>query len=102
MHVLMLVATSLASDTRVLREATTLAQAGYRVHVIGKQVPEGFVPPDGVTASSAGASSMFRAEGAPSLGGRRLSVPARAARWALLPTHRNQAFGRWANAAERD
>ncbi|HEX2809023.1 MAG TPA: glycosyltransferase [Kineosporiaceae bacterium] len=102
MRVLMLVATSLASDTRVLREATTLAQAGYRVHVIGKQVPAGFVPPDGVTASSAGASSVFRAEGAPSLGGRRLSPPARAARWALLPTHRNQAFGRWASAAEQD
>jgi glycogen(starch) synthase len=102
MQVLMLVATSLASDTRVLREATTLAQAGYRVHVIGKQVPADFVPPDGVTSSSAGASSVFRAQGAPSLGGRRLSPPARAARWALLPMHRNQAFGRWASAAQQD
>jgi glycogen synthase len=98
----MLVATSLASDTRVLREATTLARAGHAVHVIGKQVPAGWVPPTGVTASSAGASSVFRAEGAPSLGGRRLSPPARGARWLLLPTHRNQAFGRWAAGAAAD
>lgn len=102
MRILMLVATSLASDTRVLREATTLAGAGHRVHVIGKQVPPDWTPPPGVTASSAGASSVFRAEGAPSLGGRRLSPPVRAARWVLLPTHRNQAFARWAAAAEAD
>ena len=102
MRVLMLVATSLASDTRVLREATTLARAGHDVHVIGKQVPPGWQPPDGVTASSAGASSVFRAQGAPSLGGRRLGPPARVARWLLLPTHRNQAFGRWAAAAGSD
>jgi glycogen(starch) synthase len=98
----MLVATSLASDTRVLREATTLAAAGHAVHVIGKQVPEGWCPPEGVTASSIGAGSVFRAEGAPSLGGRRLSPVTRMARWLLLPTHRNQAFGRWAVGAARD
>jgi glycosyltransferase involved in cell wall biosynthesis len=92
----MLVATSLASDTRVLREATTLARAGHVVHVIGKQVPAGWTPPDGVTASSVGAPSVFRADGKPSLAGRRLSPPARTARWLLLPTHRNSAFGRWA------
>jgi len=101
-RVLMLVATSLATDTRVLREATTLAAAGHDVHVIGKQVPAGWTPQRGVTASSAGASSVFRAEGAPSLGGRRLSPPARTARWLLLPTHRNQAFSRWAVAAGQD
>ena len=102
MRVLMLVATSLASDTRVLREAVTLARAGHAVHVIGKQVPAGWQPPDGVSASSAGASSVFRAEGSPSLAGRRLSPPARVARWLLLPTHRNSAFGRWAAAAGAD
>lgn len=99
MRVLMLVATSLASDTRVLREATTLAKAGHEVHVIGKQVPAGFVPPDGVTSSSAGAGSMFRSEGSASLSGRRLSPPLRTARWVMLPTHRNQAFSRWASGA---
>jgi glycosyltransferase involved in cell wall biosynthesis len=98
----MLVATSLASDTRVLREATTLAAAGHAVHVIGKQVPTDWTPPPGVSASSVGAGSVFRADGAPSLSRRRLSPPARAARWLLLPTHRNQAFGRWAAGAEAD
>jgi glycosyltransferase involved in cell wall biosynthesis len=98
----MLVATSLASDTRVLREATTLAAAGHAVHVIGKQVPSGWIPPDGVTASSVGASSVFRAEGAASLSGRRLSPPLRVARWIMLPTHRNQAFGRWAAGVAED
>ena len=102
MRVLMLVATSLASDTRVLREATTLAVAGHEVHVIGKQVPLDFVAPDGVTWSSAGASSVFRAEGAASLSGKALSPPVRAARWMMLPTHRNQAFSRWAAAAAED
>jgi glycosyltransferase involved in cell wall biosynthesis len=86
----------------VLREATTLADAGHAVHVIGKQVPTGWVPPDGVTASSVGASSVFRAEGAPSLSGRRLSPPVRVVRWAMLPTHRNQAFGRWAAGVAED
>ncbi len=98
----MLVATSLASDTRVLREATTLVAAGHSVHVIGKQVPTEWVPPAGVSASSVGAGSVFRADGAPSLSRRTLSPPARAARWLLLPTHRNQAFGRWAAGAVAD
>jgi len=98
----MLVATSLASDTRVLREATTLAGAGHAVHMIGKQVPPDWSPPPGVTASSAGAGSVFRADGAPSLGRTRLAPPVRAVRWVLLPQHRNQAFGRWAHAAEQD
>lgn len=98
----MVVATSLASDTRVLREATTLVEAGHQVHVIGKQVPDGWQPPDGVTASSVGASSVFRPDGAGSLSRRRLAPPARLARWLLLPTHRNQAFGRWARGVEQD
>ncbi len=98
----MLVATSLASDTRVLREATTLAEAGHAVHVIGKQVPTGWSPPGEVTVSSVGASSVFRPEGSTSLSRRRLSPPIRVGRWALLPTHRNQAFGRWAAGAALD
>jgi glycogen synthase len=102
MRILMLVATSLATDTRVLREATTLAGDGHQVHVIGKQVPDGWQPPAGVTASSVGASSVFRAEGVPSLSRRRLPAHLRLARWLLLPTHRNQAFARWAAGAEAD
>jgi glycosyltransferase involved in cell wall biosynthesis len=98
----MLVATSVATDTRVLREATTLVEAGHEVHVIGKDVPSDFEAPAGVTVSSAGASSVFRPAGAPSTSGRTLSGPQRLARWALLPQHRNQAFGSWARAAQQD
>ena len=98
----MLVATSVATDTRVLREAGTLVAAGHSVHVVGKDVPPGFVPPDGITVSSAGASSVFRPTGSASASGRSLSAPQRLARWALLPQHRNQAFGSWARAAVAD
>lgn len=102
MRVLMLVATTVATDTRVLREATTLVGAGHSVHVIGRSVPQEFVPPTGVTVSSVGTSSVFRAEGAPSLTGVRLPPHMRLARWALLPQHRSFAFGRWAAGAVAD
>lgn len=99
----MLVATSVATDTRVLREATALVAAGHSVHVIGKSVPEGFVPPPGVTVSSVGTSSVFRAEGGSSLQSQgRLPWHVRVARWALLPQHRNSAFSRWARGAVQD
>lgn len=98
----MLVATSVATDTRVLREATTLVAAGHEVHVIGLRVPAGWEPPAGVTVSSVGAGSLLRPEGAPSLARRKLPAPVRAARWLLLPEHRNSSFRRWARAAEAD
>ncbi len=99
----MLVATSVATDTRVLREATALVAAGHTVHVIGKSVPEGFEPPSGVTVSSIGTSSVFRAEGEPSLQARgKLPWHVRLARWVLLPQHRNSAFSRWARGAVED
>lgn len=99
LRVLMLVATSVATDTRVLREARTLVGAGHRVHIIGRSVPEDFDAGDGITVSSVGTSSVFRAEGGASLQGRKLSLPLRLARWALLPQHRRSAFGRWADGA---
>lgn len=95
----MLVATTVATDTRVLREATSLAAAGHDVHVIGRSVPAGWEPPAPVTVSSVGTSSVFRAEGAPSLGARRLPPHLRFARWLLLPQHRASAFGRWGAGA---
>lgn len=98
----MLVATSVATDTRVLREARTLVGAGHTVHIVGRSVPEGFEDADGVTVSSVGTSSVFRAEGQPSLSGRKLSLPVRLARWALLPQHRRSSFGRWADGAYED
>lgn len=102
MKVLMLVATTVATDTRVLREATTLVNAGNRVHVVGRSVPPGYEPPDGVTVSSVGTSSVFRKEGGGSLAGRRLSPHMRLARWILLPQHRDSAFRRWAAGAVED
>lgn len=97
MKVLMLVATSVATDARVLKEAKTLAGAGHSVHVIGKSVPADFVPPAGVSVSSVGASSVLRREGGASLSKKALPPPVRAARWAMLPTHRNSTFRRWAD-----
>ena len=44
MRVLMLVATSVATDTRVLREAGTLVAAGHSVHIVGKDVPPDVAP----------------------------------------------------------
>ncbi len=102
MRVLMLVATSVVTDTRVMREARTLASAGHQVHIIGRSVPNGFEPGDGITVSSVGTSSVFRAEGGASLSGRKMSLPVRAARWALLPQHRRSSFGRWADGALED
>ncbi|NYG07632.1 glycosyltransferase involved in cell wall biosynthesis [Phycicoccus badiiscoriae] len=102
MRVLMLVATSVATDTRVLREAATLVADGHEVHIVGKSVPTDFSPPPGVTVSSVGTSSVFRAEGAESAGHRRLAPHLRLARWVLLPQHRNSAFGRWAQGAVAD
>ncbi len=85
----MLVATSVTTDTRVLREATTLREAGHEVHVIGRSVPAGYAPPAGITVSSVGTSSAFRAEGGASLSGQRLGSHVRFARWLLLPEHRD-------------
>ncbi len=92
----MLVWTGVATDARVLREARTLAGAGHSVHVIGRAVPDGFEPGEGVTVGSVGRAPA--AEGR----GRRLSAPVRAARWALLPQHRQRRLGAWqAQAVEQ-
>lgn len=102
MKVLMLVATSVATDTRVLREARTLVEDGHSVHIIGRSVPPEFVAGPGITVSSVGTSSVFRAEGKPSLAGRKLPPHLRFARWMLLPEHRRSAFDRWAAGAVKD
>lgn len=100
MRILMLVISNVAIDTRVMREAAALADAGHAVHVIGKDVSGGYEPPKGVTVSSVGAGSAFRREGSESLGARRKLPPhLRAARWLLLPQHRNSAFKGWRDKA---
>ncbi len=108
----MLVATNVATDTRVLREASTLAGVGHQVHIIGRSVPPGWTPPSitsndpgvggMISVSSVGTSSVFRAEGASSLSGAKLPAHLRLARWLLLPRHRNSAFGRWCAGAVED
>ncbi len=102
MRVLMLVATSVATDTRVLREARTLVDAGNSVHIVGRSVPPGFDAGESITVSSVGASSVFRAEGQATLSGRNLTPPVRLARWAFLPQHRRSTFGRWADGTYED
>lgn len=99
MRVLMLVATPVVADARVLREARALAEAGHEVHVVGRDVPVVGARPDGVVLHDAAGGRGLR----PSPG--RLSpptsAPARLARWALLPQHRNRTFRTWASRAER-
>lgn len=100
MRVLMLVWTNVANDARVLREATTLAEAGHPVHVVGRDVPAGFAPPTGVTVSSAGGTSALKRAAGSSAD--RRSAPLRAARWALLPAHVAAAHRAWVEAAAVD
>jgi len=92
-RVLMLVWTSVATDTRVLREAGVLADAGHDVHIVGRAIPANFVPPPGITVSSVGQppNSQIRQ--------RRLTVAERAARWLLLPLHVQRRMRAWQQAA---
>src|SRR5450759_5638957 len=53
-RVLMLVWTGVSTDTRVLREARTLVDEGWSVHIIGRAVPSDFVAPQGISVSSVG------------------------------------------------
>ncbi|MGA4540250.1 glycosyltransferase family 4 protein [Uniformispora flossi] len=117
MNVLMLVITTVATDTRVVREAATLAAAGHDVHIIGRGVPGDWLPPPGVTVSSADGASVFATSraalgGGPAPTGAPPGTPAapqgpmppyrRAARWMLLPQHRASAFAAWTRSARRD
>jgi glycosyltransferase involved in cell wall biosynthesis len=107
-RVLALVQSPVAGDSRVLREAAALAAAGYAVHVVGRGVPDGFVPPPGVSVESVGRSAGLRPGGMrpPTRAGRPGPQPLRralaAARWLLLPEHRARVEASWrAGAAAR-
>jgi glycosyltransferase involved in cell wall biosynthesis len=103
-RVLMLVQSPVAGDSRVLREAQALTDAGYSVHVIGRDVPDGFTPPDGVTVASVGRSAGLRPQAAAGsrAGGGILRPALAGARWALLPEHRARVERAWRDgAAER-
>ena len=103
-RVLMLVQSTVAGDSRVLREAQALAGAGYAVHVVGRGVPAGFEGPDGVGVDSVGRGGGLRPGGAPGSrpGPGALRPAVDAARWLLLPEHRARVERAWrAGAAER-
>ena len=92
-RVLMLVWTGVSTDTRVLREARTLVDEGWSVHIIGRAVPSDFVAPQGISVSSVGVP--------PSAQGRtrKLSVVERAGRWLMLPEHVGRRLTAWQREA---
>lgn len=94
----MLVASSVTSDARVLREAAALVQAGHEVHVVGKDVPDDKQAGDGIQISSATAGSGLRPAGEASRSGE-LPGLRRLARWVFLPEHRRLSFGHWVREA---
>ncbi|HEU0041786.1 MAG TPA: glycosyltransferase, partial [Jiangellaceae bacterium] len=93
---------AIAGDSRVLREATTLAEAGYTVHIVGRDVPDGCVVAPGVSVTSARKSRGMRPAStalSPSTAtGIRRRV-ARTGRWLLLPEHRDRTERAWRTEA---
>ncbi len=120
----MLVQSTVAGDSRVLRQAATLTGSGHDVHVVGRSVPPSFEPAAGVTVHSvakphgirpagvdvaratspdraARASSTGRGSvqgGSPLAAVRRAGV--RAGRWLLLPEHRDRTERQWRAGAD--
>ncbi len=89
----MLVWTGVSTDTRVLREARTLVDAGWSVHIIGRAIPSDFVAPQGISVSSVGLPPAAQGRS------RKLNVIERAARWLLLPEHVGHRLAAWQRAA---
>jgi glycogen(starch) synthase len=96
MNVLMLVTTDVAHDSRVLREAVVLADSGHAVHIVGKDVPDGWIPPTGVSVESVSGGSGLKPAGSRPVAKGSLRA---AARWALLPRHRRRVWRTWSAAA---
>jgi glycogen(starch) synthase len=95
----MLVATSVATDTRVLREAQSLVEDGYFVEIVGRNVPEDYDPPRGIKVYSASSGQGLRPSSMASLKTKRLSPLLRVIRWILLPQHRVRSFQAWSDSA---
>jgi glycogen(starch) synthase len=93
--VLMLAASPIAGDVRILREAAALTEDGHWVTVIGKDVPPGFC--------STGIARVLSGSGGHGLGGApsRYRGPLAAARWLALPEHRRLVWRRWSREAAR-
>lgn len=97
--ILMLVATSVASDTRVLREAGCVVDLGFEVVIVGRDVPVDFLPPKGISVISASGGTGLRPSSMGSLTTRKLPPHLRLVRWFLLPNHRKRSFSAWAETA---
>lgn len=95
----MLVATSVAGDTRVLREAQSLVGDGYLVTIIGRNVPVDFKPPVGISIRTASSGSGLRPSTMTSMTTKKLPPHLRLARWFLLPLHRRKSFQKWSEGA---
>ena len=95
----MLVATSVVSDTRVLREAQSLIKDGFDVIIVGRDVPADFQYPKGISILSGSGGSGLRPSAMASLTTKRLPPYLRFIRWFLLPLHRRRSFQVWAENA---
>ena len=95
----MLVATSVVSDTRVLREAQSLVKDGFDVIIVGRNVPADFQPPKGILIRSGSSGSGLRPSAMGSLTTRKLPPHLRYIRWLLMPLHRRRSFQVWAEHA---
>ena len=95
----MVVATSVATDTRVLREAQSLVDEGYFVIIVGRNVRDDYVPPRGMKVYSATSGQGLRPSSMASLKTKRLSPLLGAIRWILLPEHRTRSFRAWSDSA---
>lgn len=95
----MLVATSVAGDTRVLREAQSLVKDGFVITIVGRNVPVGFQAPKGISILTASSGSGLRPSAMGSLTTKKLSPHLRLVRWFLLPLHRKRSFQTWAESA---
>ncbi|MDX6279155.1 MAG: hypothetical protein QOH03_226 [Kribbellaceae bacterium] len=102
MRVLMVAQSPIAGDSRILREAAALTGAGHVVHVVGRDVPEGFTLEGGATVESVSRSAGLRGGSGPAVGhGRRGAkvLVQRFGRWLLLPEHRLRTEKQWRTAA---
>ncbi len=92
----MLVATSVAGDTRVLREAQSLVDDGFVITIVGRNVPEDFQGPTGISILTASSGSGLRPSTMGSLTTKKLPPHLALVRWFLLPLHRKRSFQTWA------